>query len=188
MLFGQHLVLRDQVVVENVEHEVFISEEFDFDLFLFGGGLDEGGGFFVNGNRGDFALAFSAADDEKLLDIAGDCNEVLDFVFRECDRTGGILFGVEVDKNGTGRGLSIHGIFVVFFFIILNHVKSLFFPVVFELIFSILLKSHALVLLFNPIPAGLHDLEDSFVNFEIFPFGVGFVLLELFLHWLLRVD
>jgi hypothetical protein len=34
-------VFRDQVMVEDVEHEVFVSEEFDFDLFLFGGGFDE---------------------------------------------------------------------------------------------------------------------------------------------------
>ena len=103
MLFGQHLVFRDQVVVEDVEHEVFVSEEFDFDLFLFGGGFNERGGFLVNGDGGDFALALSTADDEELLDITGDCNKVLDFVFRECNRTGGILFRVEVDKNGTGR-------------------------------------------------------------------------------------
>ena len=184
MLFGQHLVFRDQVVIEDVEHEIFVSEEFDFDLFLFGGGFDERGRFFVNGDRGDFALAFSSADNEELLDVVGDCNEGLDFIFREGDRTGGVLLGVEVDKDETGRRLAIHGIFVVVFVVIFDHGESLFFPVVFEFVFGVLLKCHVFVLLFDCVAASLHDFEDGFVYFEILPFGVGFVLLELFLHLL----
>lgn len=81
MFFGEDFMFGDQVMVEDVEHEVFVPEELNFDLFFLGGRLNEGGGLFVDGDGRDFALALSSTNDEELLDITGDSDQVFDFVF-----------------------------------------------------------------------------------------------------------
>ena len=59
----------DQVMVEDVEHEIFVSEELNFDLFFLGGRFDKRGSLFVDCNGRDFALALSSSDNEELFNI-----------------------------------------------------------------------------------------------------------------------
>lgn len=172
----------NQVMVENVEHQIFVSEEFDLNLFLLWSWFDERSSLFINGNAGDFSFAISSTDDEKLFDVWGDSDEVFYFILRDCLRIWCILFGVEVHYNTIFRGLAFHGIFIFIFLLFIDDVKGLFLSAEFDFIFCILFKSHVFMIFLNSVASGLHDFEYGFVDFEIFSFGISFVFFELLLH------
>lgn len=171
-------------MVQNVKHQILISEKLNFDLFFLWSWFNERGCLFVDGNIGDFTFGFSASNDEELFDIRWDGDKIFNFILTDGFRIWCILFRIEVYQDTIDGAFSLHGIFVIIVLFIFDHVKGLFLSIVLVLIFSILFESHIFLFFFNTITSGLHDFESGFIDFEIFSFWISFVFLEFLFHCL----
>ena len=176
-------MLRDQVMLQNVEHQVFIPEKLDVDLFLLASWVDVSGGFLFNGDWWYFSFWFGSSNDEELLDFGRGWDKVFDFVLWNGDWIGWVFFRIEVHEDGIWITFALHGIFVLLVFVFLNLVKGLFFPIVLLFVFGVLFECHIFLVGVNTVASGLHDFEDGFVDLEVFALWVGFVFLEFVLHW-----